>query len=287
MAAFVAAYAVLANWIFDFAGWLRHVEFGASREITEQYRMEDPFSARGLFSMLAWTGALFVRSAGPAGAALMLLGAWWGWRRKPEAARLLLLPALAYYLLYPLLRAVIYPRFLLPAFLPLLLLGTGATIDLLSRGGRARAVGAIAALLLAVVAWRGAEVNRLWSRDPRAEAADWIAKNVAPGTRLLVVGNEAVTPPPLPDAVEYRWANAREFVRAKEEFKPQLFVRMLSTNLSTVIVPQFPPWDQLAAPGSGLTLLAAFGRDLYLPQPLHPILMDIDAAPGVAIYRID
>jgi hypothetical protein len=286
--AFAATYALAANWIFDFDGWLRHVRFGMSDEITEQYKMAEPLTLSGWFHLVAYTGAYLVRAAGPGGLLLMIAGAIHGWRRHREAFLLLALPALAYYLLYPYRRGVIYPRFLVPVFLPLLLMGVGAVIacgrDAARRRSRWLFVAGLACC--GAIVHRGLTLDSLFVGDPREQATRWLANEVPAGTRVLIVGNHAVPPPFIPDGLPHRWAHAKDFDEALREFEPQIILRMLSTNLRTVIVPQFP-FDRSEVVKERAEVLAEFGREFYVPELRHPLLLDIDASPGVMAIRAD
>jgi hypothetical protein len=282
--AFVATYAVAANLVFDFAGYRAHAEFGMSQGITEQYMMADPYTADGLLHLAIYTATYFVRSNGALGAVVMLVGLIFALRRRRDLVLLWLVPAAIYFVLYPLRRGVIYPRFLVPCFLPLLLLGCAALFEWVKADGRLRIVGWFGVLAIGAIAQRGFTVNRLWERDPRVAAAEWIAANVPSSASILYVGNHAVPPPrPRSDAPR-RWAHAADLKTAFAEVRPRVVARMMSTHIGLVVRPGYP-WPISAAEREALQIVAEFGRDLYEPELLHPILADIDALPGVLIIR--
>ncbi len=283
-AAFVLVYALAADLVFDLPGYVRHLRFGTSSTVVEQYQMADPKTLKGAFLLVLYTLTYFYRSCGVGGALLMLAGGIYGWRKRKDLLVAWLAPAAAYHFVFLFLRGFVYPRFLVPCFLPLLFLGLGAAHELWRSGARARLLAiAILGCVLAV-AWRGYTVNTLWERDPRIAAATWIAERVPNGTRLLAVGNHAVPPPRMPVGVPHRWAHAADFALAMKEFQPQVLVRMMSTNIAPVMRPIFP-WPIPDASRATMAIVAEFGRELYEPEPAHPILYDIDAFPGVLVVK--
>lgn len=279
--AFVVAYSFAANWWFGFAGWIAHLRFGTSKEVIAQYAMADLSTLSGAFSVLAYAGTYFVRSAGVAGCALMLAGLWLALTSRRTLGALLLLPALAFVVLYPLRTTHVYPRFVLPSLLPLMILGACA-VDAWLRGGsrRARTAGVALAVCLVASLWRGVTVDRVFAHDPREAAARWLAEKVPAGTRVLFSSNHAVPPPRPPPQLPRRWADAPNLPELMASFRPQVLVRVESTYLKPVVVPQFPKRPAQDAP-----VLATFGYDAYEPSLLHPILQDVDALPVVIILR--
>lgn len=276
---FAAAYAVFANLIFAPGNWLAHARFGLSPEIREQYRMA-PFTPAGLCTLLSNTFHYFVRSAGIAGAVLMVVGAAYGLLRRRAALLLLLLPAAGYYVVFVLRQGLTYPRHLLPVFVPLLVLSAGAIAATLRPAGRRRVDGALLAGLALAVAWRGATVDRLWSSDPRERAAAWLAENLKPTDRVLCVTNHATPPPRIPDRVVARWSWAADLATAFRELDPTVVVRVVSTELFRVAGPVHPVLEPPGTNLGGVAVWQAFGRETW-----HPILDDIDAAPAVLILR--
>lgn len=285
--AFLATYALASNLVFDLEGYRAHVEFGMSAGITEQYMMADPKTAKGLLYLFIYAATFFVRSCGWYGCLLMIAGAVFAWRRQRELFWLLIVPAIAYFLLYPLRRGVIYSRFLMPCFLPLLVLSAGALVAWFAAGGRARCAAIVGVLAILAVGWRGYSIESLWERDPRVEASRWIEANVPAERAVLYVGNHAVPPPRPRVGAPRRWAYSGDLERALTEVRARYIARMMSTNINLVVMPRYP-WpipDEVRAKmkEDGVVIVAEFGRELYEPELAHPILADVDAFPGVLV----
>lgn len=285
--AFLFTYALAANLVFDLEGYRAHVEFGMSESITQQYQMADPTTAKGLLYLIIYALTFYVRACGWFGCILMSVGLWFAWKKQREYFWLWVLPALVYFVLYPLRRGVIYSRFMMPCFLPLLVLGAGATAHWLRGEGRARFLGALGVICILAIGHRGYTVNDLWERDPRFEAERWIEANVPPDRAVIYVGNHAVPPPRPRVGAPRRWAYSGDFERARTEIRALYFARMMSTNINLVVRPRYP-WpipDEVRAKmkEDGVLIVAEFGRDLYEPELAHPILADIEVFPGVMI----
>lgn len=285
--AFLVVYTVAANLVFDLPGYRAHVSFGMSSSITEQYMMADPTTAKGLLYLLIYAATFFVRSCGWFGCLVMIAGGAFAWRRHRELFWILIVPAIAYFLLYPLRRGVIYSRFLMPCFLPLLVLGCGAIVSWTKAEGRARIAAGFGVLAILAVGWRGYSIESLWDRDPRVAASRWIEANVPAERAVLYVGNHAVPPPRPRVGAPRRWAYSGDLDRALKEIRARYIARMMSTNINLVVVPRYP-WpieDEVRAKmkQDGVVIVAEFGRELYEPTIAHPILADVDAFPGVMI----
>lgn len=282
----VATYALAADFPFALDAWLRHVRFGMSPAIRAQYALAPP-TFDGWITLVKFSAALFWRSAGPAGAALMIAGFVVALRSFRAVVWFLLAPAFAYWVLFVLRLGLTYPRHLLPAFLPFLVLASGAIAELSARRGAARVVAIVLLALVPFVVWRGVTVNRLWSDDPRDRAAAWLADpatGAAPGERVLVVANAAVPPPAIPAPITRRFAAAPDLARAMTEFDPHLLVRVVSPILAKIVTVERPALPEVGAIlGSGrdaTRVVAVFAR-----AHEHPILDDIDVLPEVVVLR--
>jgi 4-amino-4-deoxy-L-arabinose transferase-like glycosyltransferase len=194
--AFVAAFALAENWIWNFSGFVGHLklagglEVGSGQVITTSFGRMDYFSVARLRS--GATILIFV--LGWAGAALCALGLVYGLARKAKGFAMLAWPAIGLYVF------TVCP--VLPAgslierpYMPLLVIlaawaGIGLAEVTTPLRWRRTAVG----VALGAVAFNGAAMDSALVNDPRYQAEAWLAANAHAGTRVELYGLRSELP---------------------------------------------------------------------------------------------
>jgi len=288
-AGFAITYLAAADLLFELAAWWRHAEYGLSPAIKAQYAL--PIS---MLEFQKYVLIYFARSADVAGAILMLGGLVFAVLRQRMLAVLLVVPALCFYVVFPMRLFMPYPRFLMVVFLPLLVLGAGWVATLLQTRGRPRWFGIAGVVLVAWVGVQGVAVNRLLASEPRYQAALWLQRNVEPGERVLVTSNAAMPPPLPPQHAARQWTRTVKLGVALAEFAPDYLVVVQSPKLYMQPVPERTdpvPYFHHA----GWFLEAGFPRaidktpltlwGLLDPSVWHPLANDIDVDSQVYVFR--
>ncbi len=198
LAAFVAAFAIAENWVWNFNGFVNHVRLAggfvpppSGGVITTSFGRLDLFSLQRLGSGLR----IMTFVLGWAGIAVCIGGLVYAGLRKRKIAGILLWPAASYYVfaVVPTLPAgSLIERPYMPLGVMLAIIG-GVLLARVSQSPRVLSkvvwIGAVAAMALNAVAMDAALIT-----DPRYQAERWLGQHVAAGAKLEFYGLRSELP---------------------------------------------------------------------------------------------
>ncbi len=184
---FVGVYALAANLVNNWSGFLRHIEYitGAGSAPYQQF----PRTVAGQLGLL---GRTIWQSAWSLNIPLFLAGlggiGWGLWRWRPITVAVLL-PVVSYYVTFIGVVSFIYPRYALP-FVLVGAIFAGLTLQRLWSAPRPLALVSrpAIAVLLVYSALYGASVHWLMYHDPRYRAEDWLRRNIRAGADVEAFG---------------------------------------------------------------------------------------------------
>ena len=228
---FLVAFAIAENWIWNFSGFVGHVKLAGwfapdvpETIVTTSFGRLDLLSPQRLKS----TGSILVFVLGWAGIATCLLGALYAGRRHRRILWILAWPAVSYYVFTVCQTAPaesLIERPYLPLGVILAIFGGLALAQATTSPLRWKK--ALAFVALAAIALNGIAMDAALATDPRYQAEQWLAANVARGARIELYGLRSelprtnssqqtatyVTPFPRPGDVEAvaGWVTAQAF----------------------------------------------------------------------------
>ena len=190
---FVVTYALAANLLFNWHGFVRHVQHITGTGSVPYQEFTN--TVAGHLGLLSKTVALLARSWGAPLLIVCSVGLLWGLIRFRRVSLALLAPALSYYLFFIAVILYAYPRFVLPFVLILAIFGGKLLGDLWDASGRLPWVTrpAIAVLLLYSLIY-GASADWLLEKDPRYQAEEWINRHIPPAAIIETYGPSQYLP---------------------------------------------------------------------------------------------
>lgn len=199
---FVGVYALAANLVNNWSGFLRHVDYiiGPGSVPYQQF----PRTLMGQLGLLFRT---ISHSAWSVNIPLFLVcaaGIVWGLLRWRPITIVLLLPGVLYYVTFIGVVSFVYPRYVLPFVLIGAIFG-GLCLQRLWSAERPLALVArpAIAILFAYSLLYGTSVDWLLYHDPRYQAEQWLRHNVRPGTDVEAFG-PAQYLPRFPESLQVR-----------------------------------------------------------------------------------
>ena len=192
LAAGLGTFALTQNLAANWAGFLTHFRYIQTGGI-DGFRMFD-LNANGLWQL--WRASWMLIRVSVGWPAFVLILAGLALSLRPWHGRLwwLLLPAISYFVTYAVVVRYTYDRFLLPVLLMLALAAgvAAAAVEAFARGARwTRLVtGSILVYSLTYVL----AVDVAMTSDSRYRAERWLRANVAPGSRIGLVGGPEYMP---------------------------------------------------------------------------------------------
>jgi hypothetical protein len=190
LAAAVVTYAVAANVLLDWPGWVSHLRY-ITHEGSVPFRMF-PRTLAGYVALTSRTAALTVESATWPTAALGGIGCVLAFRQRLRGAGSLMLSPLFYFASFIVPILYVFPRFVLPAvFVVAVFAGVAGAWLWETRSRWARAA-VLAAVGYAFVL--GASMDLGMLLDSRYAAESWMAQSIPPGAIIGTNGDPTYLP---------------------------------------------------------------------------------------------
>ena len=215
-AAAVGASAVLHNMIFNFSGFVAHVEelvgYGPILPLV-------PATAAGYYELTRRTGELFALGMGWAWFGAALFGVVVAAVRKDRRCWLwLLFVPLSFHLAYTWATRNVHDRYLYGGVFVLTIFAGASLADLVEAGRRTRPARLLAGALTAYSLLYAVSINVMMTRDARYEARQWVHRHARNGTKVGLLGAgeymPVIEPPALPIRV---YADVEGLARVKPE----------------------------------------------------------------------
>jgi 4-amino-4-deoxy-L-arabinose transferase-like glycosyltransferase len=242
LAAFVIAFVLIHNILFDAATFKNHIITitGDASAPWREYTRALAGQIHLAFAMLlrlmdAWT---------PAALLLAAVGIW-GSLQKADARRkaiTLLLPAISYYIFFPAIIGYVYTRFSMPIVVVLSLFAARGVIILWQKAPRAKVWQTAAVILVGWTVLGGISVNYVMTQYSRYDAQHWLEDHCDGNTRIIFVRDEndmptmprlnhPLSPQPLLTEEELKAGLTEEAALMRK--RPQILILSLQQGLGT------------------------------------------------------